>query len=96
MIFPLFHIEIEGKCGWIIGGAKGYVAPPPLKLLGGGAWPPPPGPPSSYAYVLKKQILSFKGPISLPEVKIVRGTEQPGYKTSTAVICDDNISVNVF
>ena len=41
--FFLFHIEIEGKCGWIIGGGgqggggKGYVGPP-LKLLGG---PPP-------------------------------------------------------
>ena len=34
--FFLFHIEIEGKGGWIIGGAKGYVAPPPFKLLGGG------------------------------------------------------------
>ena len=45
--FFLFHIEIEEKCGWIIGGAKGYVGPP-LKLLGGLA--PPPGPPSSYAY----------------------------------------------
>ena len=48
--FP-FHIEIEGKGGWIIGGAKGYVAPPPLpNYLGGLA---PPGPPSSYAYVTK-------------------------------------------
>ena len=42
MIFFLFHIEIEGKCEWIIGGggggggAKGYVEPP-LKLLGGGS-----------------------------------------------------------
>ena len=42
--FFLFHIEIEGKCGWIIGGGggggggKGYVGPP-LKLLGG-AFPP--------------------------------------------------------
>ena len=36
--FFLFHIEIEVKCGWIIGGGggKGYVAPF-LKLL-----PPPP------------------------------------------------------
>ena len=24
--FFLFHIEIEEKCGWIIGRAKGYVA----------------------------------------------------------------------
>ena len=44
--FFLFHIEIEGKCGWIIGGggggSKGYVGPP-LKLLGGGGdFPPPP------------------------------------------------------
>ena len=48
--FFLFHIEIEGKGGWIIwggGGAKGMLAPPSLKLLGG---PGPPGPPSSYAY----------------------------------------------
>ena len=50
----LFHIEIERKCGWIIGGGggKGYVGPP-LKLLGAGPAPPPPlAPPSSYAYVL--------------------------------------------
>ena len=48
--FFLFHIEIEGKCGWIIGGG-GYFAPPPLKLLG--CLPPPlPWPPSSYAYGL--------------------------------------------
>ena len=39
--FFLFHIEIEEKCGWIIGGrgGKGYVAPHRLKLLG--ASPPP-------------------------------------------------------
>ena len=42
--FFLFHIEIQGKGGWIIGGAKGYVGPPPLKLA------PPGPPPSSYAY----------------------------------------------
>ena len=35
--------------GGLLGGAKGYVGPPPLKLLGGGLAPP--GPPSSYAYV---------------------------------------------
>ena len=41
LCFFLFHIIIEGKCGWINGGAKGYVGPP-LKLLGGPAPPPPP------------------------------------------------------
>ena len=47
--FFLFHIEIEGKGGWIIGGgAKGMLVPP-LKLLGGRPGPPAP-PPSSYAY----------------------------------------------
>ena len=25
--FFLFHIEIEGKCGWLIGGPKGLLAP---------------------------------------------------------------------
>ena len=44
--FFLFHIEIEGKGGWIIAGAKGYVGPP-SQIIGG---PGPPGPPSSYAY----------------------------------------------
>ena len=44
--FFLFHIEIEGKGGWIIGGGgpKGMLAQPPLKLLGGCA-PPLPAPP---------------------------------------------------
>ena len=50
--FFLFHIEIEGKGGWIIGlgggGGKGYVGPPLSNYWGGG--PGPPGPPSSYAY----------------------------------------------
>ena len=42
--FFLFHIEIEGKCGWIIGGLKGML-PPPLKLLGGLVpWHPYPPP----------------------------------------------------
>ena len=65
MNFFLFHIEIEGKCGWIIGvggggggggGAKGMLAHPPSQIiggagLGGGGWPP--WPPSSYAYELE-------------------------------------------
>ena len=46
--FFLFHIEIEGKGGWIIGGAKGMLAPPSQIIGGGGAGPP--WPPSSYAY----------------------------------------------
>ena len=47
----LCHIEIEGKCGWIIGGGgtKGILAPT-FKLLGGGGLAPP-DLPSSYAYV---------------------------------------------
>ena len=47
--FFLFHIEIEGKGGWIIwgaGGGKGYVAPPLSNYWGGGGLaptsPPPP------------------------------------------------------
>ena len=43
--FFLFHIEIEGKGGWIIwggGGAKGMLPPPPSQIIGWGAWPPPP------------------------------------------------------
>ena len=52
--FFQFHIEIEGKCGWIIGGgggAKGMLSPP-SQIIGGGLPPPPPlPPPSSYAYL---------------------------------------------
>ena len=48
--FFLFHIEIERKGGWIIGGANGYVGPPPLPNYWGGGLAPPPAPPSSYAY----------------------------------------------
>ena len=40
--FPVSQ-EIEGKCGWIIGGQR-VCCPPPLKLLGG-AWPPASPPP---------------------------------------------------
>ena len=52
VIFFLFHIEIEGKGGWIIGGPNGMLPPPSLKLLGACPLPPappPPAPPSSYA-----------------------------------------------
>ena len=54
--FFLFHIEIEGKGGWIIGGggggggeSKGYAGPP-SQIIGGGAWPLP-GSTSSHACV---------------------------------------------
>ena len=59
----LFHIEIEGKGGWIIwggggggggGGAKGMLGPP-LKLLGGKGYV---GPPS--------QIIGWAPPPLLP------------------------------
>ena len=43
MIFFLFHIEIEGKGGWIIAGDKGYVGPT-SQIIWGPA-PAPPGPP---------------------------------------------------
>ena len=45
--FFLFHIEIEGKCGWIIGGGEGMLAPT-IKLLS--------LPPSSYAYALDRLV----------------------------------------
>ena len=53
--FFLFHIEIEGKGGWIIvggggGGQRVCCSPPPFKLLGGGGGAGLPWPPSSYAY----------------------------------------------
>ena len=73
--FFLFHIEIEGKCGWIIGGGggggggKGMLPPPPLSNYWGPAPPPPPlaPTPSSYAYGLmltystKNTFVGFKG-----------------------------------
>ena len=36
MTFFLFHIEIEGKGGWIIGGGGQRVCWPPSKIIGGG------------------------------------------------------------
>ena len=36
MIFFLFHIEIEEKCGWMIGGPKGMLAPLSNYWGGGG------------------------------------------------------------
>ena len=53
--FFLFHIEIEGKCGWIIGGRevggpKGMLDP--LSNYWRGATPPPP---LSYPYEAPEQ-----------------------------------------
>ena len=46
--FFLFHIEIEGKGGWMIGGGGQRVCWPPSQIIGGrGAGPLAP---SSYAY----------------------------------------------
>ena len=53
--FYLFHIEIEGKGGCIIGGGgKGYVAAPPSQIIVRVCCPP-----SSYAYVDMQTALSF-------------------------------------
>ena len=68
MIFFLFHVEIEGKGGCIIGGGgggggKGYVGHP-LKLLrrGGGLVPlPPPPPPLSTSMFSDFQYVDLLG-----------------------------------
>ena len=56
VIFFLFHIEIEGKCGWIVEGAKA-ILPPPSQIIGGLG---PHAPPSPYAYGLKTKYVEFK------------------------------------
>ena len=53
--FFLFHLEIEGKGGWIIGGA-GAGGWPPSQIIGG---PAPLASPSSYAYVIVLMILNL-------------------------------------
>ena len=45
LLFFLFHIEIEGKGGWIIGGQKGMLAPSQTIIGGGGGAAPPCPPP---------------------------------------------------
>ena len=65
--FFLFHIEIEGKCGWIIGGGGGgggaqrVCWPHPLKLLGGGLAPPGPPLPTPMILIRKKKCLCVWG-----------------------------------
>ena len=58
--FFLFHMEIEGKGGWIIGGAKGYVGPPSQII--GGAWPPWPPLFLRLCFILAK-LDYFDGPV---------------------------------
>ena len=66
--FFLFHIEIEGKCGWIIGGGGQRVCWPPLKLLGGGgAAPPPPLLFLRLCYYLSS-LLALKAPNKNPKI----------------------------
>ena len=58
--FFLFHIEIEGKCVWIIlggGGGKGYVGP--LSNYWGPATPPPPPPPGHPLPTLMCPLLNY-------------------------------------
>ena len=53
VIFFLFHIEIEGNVGGLLGGGggKGYVAPPLILMArGGGAGPQPPSLPTPVIY----------------------------------------------
>ena len=52
LCFIQFLIEIEGQCGWIIGGGGGgqRACWLPSQIIGRG--PPPPPPTSSYAYAI--------------------------------------------
>ena len=52
--FFLFHIEIEDKCGWIIGGGQRVccMLAPPSHNIGGGVPPAPPPPPLPTPMVL--------------------------------------------
>ena len=53
----LFHIDIEGKCWWIIkGGAKG-ICPPPSRIIGG--LPPPTYAYENYSFVTKELFMIF-------------------------------------
>ena len=65
--FNLFHIEIEGKGGWIIRGAKGYVGPRSQLIAGGLAplWSP------LFLRLCKqcKTLINFFNPIALRMVK---------------------------
>ena len=94
MIFFSFHIEIEGKGGWIIGGAKGYVGPPSQIIGGGGPAPPPPAPPpSSYAYVLSQRIKKrIRASYTALIISLIRNSERrmdlPIQATLTDILCE--------
>ena len=47
VIFFLFHIEIEGKCGWILLGGQ-RVCWPPSQIMGPPPSPCPPPPPPNF------------------------------------------------
>ena len=59
--FFLFHIELEGKCGWIIGGPKGMLAP--LSNYWGACPPPTPAPPPPLPTPMKCCQESNPGPL---------------------------------
>ena len=70
LCFFLFHIEIEGKGGWIIGGGGGggqRVCWPPLSNDLGGLPSPPPGPPLP----TPMHLVVSKGPGALSVCKIL-------------------------
>ena len=72
--FFLFHIEIEGKCGWIIGGGGQRVCWPLSQIIGGGGGLPPPH--SSYAYV---RPITVTHDVSMPSL--------PSYQHICVCVC---------
>ena len=74
ILYRKFKDRIErnsfaGTCGWIIGGAKGYVGPPSQII--GGSWPPlaPPLPTPMFLNLTHYSILSVPGKLSDGQVK---------------------------
>ena len=68
--FFLFHIESEGKGGWIIGGgAKGYVGPP-TQIIGGGLAPPLPTPMELEQIIARTPFVMHKGRVRVERIFI--------------------------